>query len=106
MAVALALLLLLECVRYHDVLGGHRIGQFMHRFTDQRESGPGCIIRTHLYLLAGCALPLWHANRLPHALPWSAVAVAACSGTVVLGMALAHCGGGDGVPLAAAGGEG
>jgi dolichol kinase len=35
----------------------------LRRFTDERDSGP--LILTHMYLLLGCALPLW-INLISH----------------------------------------
>ena len=68
-------------MRYHSVLVAGHIDLFMRRFTDDREAGGG-LIRTHLYLLFGCALPLWHTT-------WSAgphSPVAPYAGVIILGV--------------------
>ncbi|KAJ3013324.1 hypothetical protein HKX48_005829 [Thoreauomyces humboldtii] len=61
-SVAFSALILLEYVRHFRVwpVGGH-IQDFLHQFLNQRDCGP--VIVSHLYLLVGCALPVW-LNRI------------------------------------------
>mmetsp|Transcript_31615 Transcript_31615/g.51013 ORF Transcript_31615/g.51013 Transcript_31615/m.51013 type:complete len:562 (+) Transcript_31615:107-1792(+) len=57
-AVAVSGLLLLEYIRLARVQPlGPIIDSFMKSFIDHRDSGP--LILTHLYLLLGCAIPVW-----------------------------------------------
>ena len=58
--VALSALLLIEWVRIfcrHYELNDH-ISEFFKEFTDERDEYRGIAV-THLYLLIGCALPVW-----------------------------------------------
>lgn len=55
---ALVVLLLLECIRYGKVWPlGNYLDSFMRSFTDEKDEGD--LILTHIYLLFGCAVPLW-----------------------------------------------
>lgn len=59
--VAVTILAVLEfarIVRLPPV--GHRLHAYMARYADDREVGVA--IRTHIYLLLGCALPVWFAG--------------------------------------------
>lgn len=69
-------LLLAEVLRYGRVPPvGILIDTFMSSFTDERDKGP--IIVSHLYLLLGCALPLWLSQDGPvHSLgPYAGILV-------------------------------
>jgi dolichol kinase len=57
--VALAALCALELARFGKVAPA--VESFMRSFTDARDSGQ--LIITHIYLLIGCAAPLWIDNR-------------------------------------------
>ena len=59
--VALCVGLLAETTRVLKVQGAAAaIEEYLRRFTDERDdAAPGGAITTHLYLLAGCAAPLW-----------------------------------------------
>eukprot|EP00667_Euglena_gracilis_P012008 EG_transcript_12292 len=86
-AVALAAMLLVECGRYNGLPAAPAVDRFMRRFTDERESGPGQIIRTHLYLLVGCAMPLWHVTRYASTgFLGGPPLVASCCGLIALGV--------------------
>eukprot|EP00996_Jenningsia_fusiforme_P000374 NODE_1319_length_1587_cov_32.704161_g1184_i0.p1 GENE.NODE_1319_length_1587_cov_32.704161_g1184_i0~~NODE_1319_length_1587_cov_32.704161_g1184_i0.p1 ORF type:complete len:406 (+),score=27.07 NODE_1319_length_1587_cov_32.704161_g1184_i0:104-1321(+) len=62
-AVALGALLLVECLRISRVAPfDAAIEPFVRQFTDERDAAG--FIRTHLYLLVGCACPVWYTNRL------------------------------------------
>jgi len=51
-------MLFVEYIRYYHVPPlGYSIDMFMKNFLDYRDSGP--IILSHMYLLLGCALPIW-----------------------------------------------
>lgn len=59
--VALSSLVLVECMRALALPPfGHSIAAYMRSFIDHRDGGR--VILTHLYLLLGCALPLWLAS--------------------------------------------
>jgi len=55
---ALAILVMLETIRYGNIKPlDTRINQYMRSFIDDKDEGP--LILTHIYLLIGCASPLW-----------------------------------------------
>ena len=93
---AAALFLLLEVVRALRIPPlAAPLSAFFARFLDSRDGGT--LVLTHLYLLLGCAVPLWLADALPAAaegapgvlgaLPRSVARDAApFAGVVVLGM--------------------
>ncbi|KAG0210202.1 hypothetical protein BGX28_009507 [Mortierella sp. GBA30] len=61
-SVALAALIFLEYIRYFAVAPlGKEIHLFLVGFLDERDGGP--IILSHLYLLMGCATPVWLAEQ-------------------------------------------
>jgi len=89
-SVALALLLLVEAVRATDQPTlGPAVHAFMAKYTDARDGGR--LILTHIYLLLGCAAPLWLAiatGALPAAAPAAsslASVLAPAAGVIVLG---------------------
>lgn len=56
--VALAAFIYLEYLRYFAVWPyGKSIHVFLTEFIDHRDSGP--VILSHVYLLLGCAAPVW-----------------------------------------------
>jgi len=61
-SVGLAALIFLEYIRYFAVVPfGKEIHLFLVGFLDARDGGP--IILSHLYLLMGCATPVWLAEH-------------------------------------------
>ena len=63
-AVAMALLLLVEAMRLGRVPPfGVAVHEYMRLQVDSRDEG-GPLFLTHLYLLAGCATPLWFSSVL------------------------------------------
>lgn len=61
-SVGLAALIFLEYIRYFAVVPfGKEIHLFLVGFLDGRDGGP--IILSHLYLLMGCATPVWLAEH-------------------------------------------
>ncbi|KAG9324405.1 hypothetical protein KVV02_004425 [Mortierella alpina] len=61
-SVALSSLIFLEYLRYFAVAPlGKEIHLFLVGFLDDRDGGP--IILSHLYLLMGCAVPVWLAEH-------------------------------------------
>ncbi|KAI8921606.1 hypothetical protein BC831DRAFT_418453 [Entophlyctis helioformis] len=57
-AVSVAGLVFVECVRVYRVANLQvRIQPFFAQFLDSRDNGP--VVLSHLYLLVGCALPVW-----------------------------------------------
>lgn len=61
-SVGLAALIFLEYIRYFAVVPfGKEIHLFLVGFLDARDGGP--IILSHLYLLMGCAAPVWLAEQ-------------------------------------------
>ncbi|KAF8932389.1 hypothetical protein EDD21DRAFT_340309 [Dissophora ornata] len=61
-SVGLASLIFLEYIRYFAVVPyGKEIHLFLVGFLDARDGGP--IILSHLYLLMGCAAPVWLAEH-------------------------------------------
>ncbi|KAG0248082.1 hypothetical protein BG011_000548 [Mortierella polycephala] len=61
-SVGLATLIFLEYIRYFAVAPlGKEIHLFLIDFLDDRDGGP--IILSHLYLLMGCAAPVWLAEH-------------------------------------------
>ncbi|KAF9432398.1 hypothetical protein BGZ76_010851 [Entomortierella beljakovae] len=61
-SVGLAALIFLEYIRYFAVMPfGKEIHLFLIGFLDARDGGP--IILSHLYLLVGCATPVWLAEH-------------------------------------------
>ncbi|KAG0006681.1 hypothetical protein BGZ65_005236, partial [Modicella reniformis] len=61
-SVGLAALIFLEYIRYFAVVPfGKEIHLFLVGFLDARDCGP--IILSHLYLLMGCAAPVWLAEQ-------------------------------------------
>jgi dolichol kinase len=55
---ATSAMIMLEYHRYFNIwpLGGY-IEPFLMRFVDSKDTGPA--ILSHLYLIIGCALPVW-----------------------------------------------
>ncbi|KAI7823822.1 hypothetical protein BC939DRAFT_156071 [Gamsiella multidivaricata] len=61
-SVGLATLIFLEYIRYFAIVPfGKEIHLFLVGFLDARDGGP--IILSHLYLLMGCATPVWLAEQ-------------------------------------------
>lgn len=61
-SVGLAALIFFEYIRYFAVVPfGKEIHLFLVGFLDERDGGP--IILSHLYLLMGCAAPVWLAEH-------------------------------------------
>ena len=56
------------------------LSAFLARFLDSRDGGT--LVLTHLYLLLGCAVPLWLADALPgiHPLPGAGAGAGAAAG--------------------------
>jgi dolichol kinase len=83
-AVGVTGLLALEALRFNRLpIGWKAIDAFMRRFTDEREASGHTVIRTHLYLVVGCAIPVWHTNRLG---PTHSSAIAPFAGLLILGV--------------------
>jgi dolichol kinase len=59
LGVALSIFILVEFVRLNDTYSfiGLEIEKYLKEHTDERDDGQ--VILTHMYLLAGCAIPLW-----------------------------------------------
>ena len=59
LGVALSIFILVEFIRLNDTysLIGLEIEKYLKEHTDERDDGQ--VILTHMYLLAGCAIPLW-----------------------------------------------
>lgn len=91
LAAATALFLLLEVLRACEVAPlAAPLSAFLARFLDSRDGGT--LVLTHLYLLLGCALPLWLSDAMmptPSAAapPREARAAAGSSQGVALGAA-------------------
>eukprot|EP00039_Didymoeca_costata_P008307 m.110242 g.110242 ORF g.110242 m.110242 type:complete len:488 (+) comp14031_c0_seq2:83-1546(+) len=61
LAIATAILVVVEIARARRVpLAIRTVDEFMDGFRDQRD--PGNFIKTHIYLLIGCAIPIWLAE--------------------------------------------
>jgi dolichol kinase len=62
---AFCLFVIFECLRieYREYRIGQKIESVIRGFTDERDDGP--IIITHIYLLFGCALPIWLNHQDP-----------------------------------------
>jgi dolichol kinase len=89
LAVASKTLLLLELMRAFRMpptLVSWAIDGYMHAFTDDRDSG--LFVLTHLYLLLGCAVPVWIAAPAAPAVtaPGAAWGVGAFAGLLGLGV--------------------
>ena len=69
------------------------LSAFLARFLDSRDGGT--LVLTHLYLLLGCALPLWLADALPGPPPLPPAATAAATAAAGAG---AGVGAGAGAP--------
>ncbi|KAJ3043156.1 hypothetical protein HDV00_005772 [Rhizophlyctis rosea] len=78
-SVSLAGMIFVEYLRYFHVwpLGGI-LEDFLTSFLDERESGPA--ILSHIYLLIGCAVPVWF-SRIASPMP-----VAGLVGVLTLGI--------------------
>jgi dolichol kinase len=60
--LAVAGFLFIEMLRFGNVWPiGQFIESFLMTFVDEKDSGP--LITTHIYLLLGCAIPVWLADR-------------------------------------------
>ena len=56
------LFVLIEVIRTVELLPvGKIIKQFMNEFIDEKDNG--ILILTHIYLLLGCAIPVWVAKN-------------------------------------------
>ena len=64
------------------------LSAFLARFLDSRDGGT--LVLTHLYLLLGCAVPLWLADALPgiHPLPGAGTGAGAGAGAPARSVAL------------------
>eukprot|EP00761_Pharyngomonas_kirbyi_P006780 gb/GECH01006788.1/.p1 GENE.gb/GECH01006788.1/~~gb/GECH01006788.1/.p1 ORF type:complete len:385 (+),score=65.98 gb/GECH01006788.1/:1-1155(+) len=83
--VALSAMIIFECARLqlNATPIGIRIDTFMRRFTDRRDGGT--LILTHIYLLCGCALPLWiEFSSMPTDIPL--LEMTAAVGVIILGI--------------------
>jgi len=82
--VAFSFLLFLDYLRMIPTLpGSNEVHRFMTYFVDYRDGGH--IILTHLYLLLGCAIPLWiHPSSTPYSLVLPSLAPYA--GILVIGV--------------------
>jgi dolichol kinase len=82
---AVCVVAVLEAVRVTRApLLGAAVHRFMYQFVDERDGG--AVILTHLYLLLGCAAPLWlHYSLLPSQ-PTRLELLPALSGVLVLGV--------------------
>ncbi|KAI9136656.1 hypothetical protein BKA69DRAFT_1033397, partial [Paraphysoderma sedebokerense] len=62
-SVALSLFIFTEYLRYFLIPPfGYQLHQSLSKFLDERDTGPAII--SHIYLLLGCAVPLWLASFL------------------------------------------
>jgi dolichol kinase len=78
-SVALSALILIEYIRYFRLQPlGPQLHKFLITFTNERDSGVA--ILSHIYLLAGCALPVWIVSLLDKEFHWIAY-----SGVIALG---------------------
>jgi dolichol kinase len=78
-SVAISSFIFLEYIRYFRVWPlGEVLHSYLVTFVDKRDSGPA--ILSHLYLLFGCALPVW-LNRIPNR-----DFIAGLSGMITLGI--------------------
>ncbi|KAJ3183930.1 hypothetical protein HDU87_006048 [Geranomyces variabilis] len=78
-SLALSVLILFEYIRHFYVWPlGIYVQDFLAQFLDKRDCGP--VILSHLYLLVGCALPVW-LNRIPQQ-----VILGGLSGMLTLGI--------------------
>jgi dolichol kinase len=90
LGVAFGILLLLEIVRANDSTSYYMkiFDSYMHENTDERDSGS--LILTHLYLMAGCAVPMWLVDqREGHSeapVLQSSKLLCACSGLISVGI--------------------
>ena len=59
LGVALGIFILVEFIRLNDTYSpiGLEIEKYLKEHTDERDDGQ--VILTHMYLLVGCAIPLW-----------------------------------------------
>lgn len=78
-SVAISALIMIEYIRYFRLWPvGDQIQGFLTQFLDKRDAGTA--ILSHLYLLLGCAFPVW-LNRIPNK-----VTVAGLLGVLTLGV--------------------
>ena len=84
-AVATSLFLFVEFVRFGRVKPfGEMVHGYLAPFVDERDSGP--LILTHVYLLIGCALPLWLFPLDYHKLSDNGCALILYSGVLSIGI--------------------
>lgn len=78
--IALLCFLVLEAIRVLAVpLIGEAVGSYMEAFRDSKDPGP--LIITHIYLLLGCAIPIWLQNNASE----YSLGIAAC-GIIAVGI--------------------
>lgn len=85
-AVAVKVLVTVELARALRIppFGGH-IHSYMTQYTDHRDAG--VFVLTHLYLLLGCAVPVWMVNAAAHHTPHTTHAtLLALAGVMGLGL--------------------
>jgi len=90
--IATAVLLLVEYIRLFRVPPlGKSLHGFMSAYLDHRDDGP--LILTHIYLLLGCAIPVWMCGSGPTARPlhggqttWGVGGLAPYAGIISLGV--------------------
>lgn len=90
--IATAVLLLVEYIRLFRVPPlGKALHGFMSAYLDHRDDGP--LILTHIYLLLGCAIPVWMCGSGPTARPlhggqttWGVGGLAPYAGIISLGV--------------------
>jgi len=89
--IAAILFVVVEVCRAYKVPGlAPNLDRFVSRYLDKREdTSKGDLVLTHLYLLLGCAIPVWLDGRLPGSdevscKAWAAVRLA--SGILLVGV--------------------
>jgi len=87
LGVAFSLMALLEIMRASGPrVFGRLIDPYMQENIDERDRGS--LILTHLYLLAGCALPIWMSNSVANSTDSRSklTSFLACSGLISVGI--------------------